>query len=131
MDDNISELIGKFSNILKEKNIDLNEITKNEQTSSESLANSDFSIDLETILKIKNIIQKINQNDCSPRNAVLQSLKPYLKTEKKEKLDKYIKIANLLTILEDQNIDIGFNSFLSNKKGYDFILIITLFLLIF
>lgn len=131
MDDNISELIGKFSNILKEKNIDLNEITKNEQTSSESLANSDFSIDLETILKIKNIIQKINQNDCSPRNAVLQSLKPYLEIEKKEKLDKYIKIANLLTILEDQNIDIGFNSFLSNKKGYDFILIITLFLLIF
>lgn len=131
MDDNISELIGKFSNILKEKNIDLNEVTKNCSKSPESTTNSDFSIDLETILKIKTIIQKINQNDCSPRNAVLQSLKPYLESEKKEKLDKYIKIANLLTILEDQNIDIGLNSFLGNKKGYDFILIITLFLLIF
>ena len=48
---------------------------------------------------------------------MIQSLKPYLESEKKEKLDKYIKIANLLTILEDQNIDIGINSFLSNKKG--------------
>lgn len=131
MDDNISELIGKFSNILKEKNIDLNGIYNNEEKSSETLENNDFSIDIETILKIKNIIQKINQNDCSPRNAVLQSIKPYLEAEKKEKLDKYIKIANLLTILEDQNIDIGLNSILSNKKGYDLILIITLFLLIF
>ena len=131
MDDNISELIGKFSNILKEKNIDLNGIYNNEEKSSETLESNDFSIDIETILKIKNIIQKINQNDCSPRNAVLQSIKPYLKAEKKEKLDKYIKIANLLTILEDQNIDIGLNSILSNKKGYDLILIITLFLLIF
>ena len=131
MDDNISELIGKFSNILKEKNIDLNGIYNNEEKSSETLENIDFSIDIETILKIKNIIQKINQNDCSPRNAVLQSIKPYLEAEKKEKLDKYIKIANLLTILEDQNIDIGLNSILSNKKGYDLILIITLFLLIF
>lgn len=131
MDDNISELIGKFSNILKEKNIDLNGIYNIEEKSSETLENNDFSIDIETILKIKNIIQKINQNDCSPRNAVLQSIKPYLEAEKKEKLDKYIKIANLLTILEDQNIDIGLNSILSNKKGYDLILIITLFLLIF
>lgn len=131
MDDNISELIGKFSNILKEKNIDLNGIYNNEEKSSETLESNDFSIDIETILKIKNIIQKINQNDCSPRNAVLQSIKPYLEAEKKEKLDKYIKIANLLTILEDQNIDIGLNSILSNKKGYDLILIITLFLLIF
>ena len=131
MDDNISELIGKFSNILKEKNIDLNGIYNNEEKSSETIENNDFSIDIETILKIKNIIQKINQNDCSPRNAVLQSIKPYLEAEKKEKLDKYIKIANLLTILEDQNIDIGLNSILSNKKGYDLILIITLFLLIF
>ena len=131
MDDNISELIGKFSNILKEKNIDLNGIYNNEEKSSETLESNDFSIDIETILKIKNIIQKINQNDCSPRNAVLQSIKPYLEAEKKEKLDKYIKIANLLTILEDQNIDIGLNSILSNKKGYDLILIKTLFLLIF
>ena len=83
MDDNISELIGKFSNILKEKNIDLNGIYNNEEKSSETLENNDFSIDIETILKIKNIIQKINQNDCSPRNAVLQSIKPYLEAEKK------------------------------------------------
>ena len=62
MDDNISELIGKFSNILKEKNIDLNGIYNNEEKSSETLENNDFSIDIETILKIKNIIQKINQN---------------------------------------------------------------------
>lgn len=130
MNDDISELIGKFTDILKEKDIDLNKIAGDDPSPAKTVENADFSIDIETILKIKNIIQKINQNSYSPRNAILNSLKPYLEAEKKEKLDKYIRIANLLTLLEDQDIDLGLNNIFSNKKGYDFILIITLFLLI-
>lgn len=140
MNEDFSEIFSKFQNILKEKDIDLNNFTSgsnfnnnnnqneacNTNTPSE---NSDFSLDIETILKIKDIISKINQNRDCPRNKLLHSLKPFLEETKQEKLEQYIKIANLLTILESQNI--GINFLKQKEKGYDYILIITLFLLIF
>lgn len=131
MNDDFSEVINKFSEILKEKNIDLNNIAGGNPPpadNSNNTNNNDFSLDIETILKIKNIISLINENQNSPRNNLLHSLEPYLENEKKEKLEQYIKIANLLSVMENLNLGI---QFLDNKKGYDFILIITLFLLIF
>lgn len=145
MNEDFSEIFSKFQNILKEKDIDLNNFTSNNSNSRENKcdnssfeenssndcnsSNSDFSLDIDTILKIKDIISKINQNRDCPRNKLLHSLKPYLEEDKQDKLEQYIKIANLLSILETQNINI---SFLNKKeKGYDYILIITLFLLIF
>lgn len=130
MNDDFSEVINRFSEILKEKNIDLNNIAGGNPPPASNSANNeqnDFSIDVETILKIKNIISLLNQNQNSPRNNLLHSLKPYLENEKQEKLEQYIRIANLLSVME--NLDLGIQ-FLENKKGYDFILIITLFLLI-
>ncbi len=137
MNEDFSEIFSKFQNILKEKDIDLNSFTsasgfnnQNEACNSSTPSeNSDFNLDIETILKIKDIISKINQNRDCPRNKLLHSLKPFLEETKQEKLEQYIKIANLLTILESQNIGINFLN--KNEKGYDYILIITLFLLIF
>ena len=126
MNEDFSEIINKFSDILKDKNIDLNNIAGGNPPPTE---NSDFSLDIDTILKIKDIIAKINKNQNCPRNKVLHSLEPYLEESKREKLEQYIKIANLLSVLE--NLDLGISFLDSNKKGYDFILIITLFLLIF
>ena len=40
-----------------------------------------------------------------------------------------MQIANLLSVMEE--LDIGIDFLKKNKEGYDFILIITLFLLIF
>lgn len=131
MNEDFSELLNNFTNILKEKDIDINKIAGDTHSPAESTDTSSFSLDLDTILKIKNIISKINQNTDSPRNKLLLSLKPFLDNDKSEKVDKYIKIATMLTILEDDNFDIGLNILKSNKKGYDLILIITLFLLIF
>ncbi len=124
MNEDFSDIINKFSDILKDKNIDINNISGGNNPPDN---NSDFSLDVETILKIKNIISMMNQNQNSARNKLLHSLKPFLKENKKEKLDKYIQIANLLSVME--NLDLGLD-FLQNKKDYDFILIITLFLLI-
>ena len=124
MSEDFSDIINKFSDILKDKNIDINNISGGNNPPDN---NSDFSLDVETILKIKNIISMMNQNQNSARNKLLHSLKPFLKENKKEKLDKYIQIANLLSVME--NLDLGLD-FLQNKKDYDFILIITLFLLI-
>lgn len=133
MNEDFSEVFSKFQNILKEKDIDLNNFTSNNTNSNNNNdfkedSSGDFSLDIETILKIKDIISKINQNRDCPRNKLLHSLKPFLEENKQDKLEQYIKIANLLSILESQNINIGF---LNKEKGYDYILIITLFLLIF
>lgn len=124
MNDDFSEIINKFSDILKEKNIDLNNLAGDNTSPAND---SEMSFDIETILKIKDIISKINQNNDCPRNKLLHALKPYLENDKKEKLEKYIQIANLLSIME--NLDLGINFLKENKKGYDFTLIITLILL--
>ena len=79
-------------------------------------------------MKIKEILYKLNENQKNPRNKLLRSLKPYLDPAKNEKLDQYIKIANIISVLD--NLDLGTNFFKTNEKGYDSILIITLFLLI-
>ena len=142
MNEDFSEIFSKFQNILKENDIDLNNFTSNSNSNNTSDSNSnsscnsdfpngnsDFSLDIDTILKIKDMISKINQNRDCPRNKLLRSLRPYLEETKQEKLEQYMKIANLLTVLESQNININF--FNENEKGYDFILIITLILLIF
>ena len=151
MNEDFSEVLNQFSKILKEKNIDLNSVAGgnpppaqdsnneliNNMSSSDQNANtytpsndsSDFSLDIETIMKIKDIIGKMNKSSHSPRNNLLKSLKPYLENDKQEKLESYIKIANLLSVMED--LDLGVTFLKDTKKGYDFILIITLFLLIF
>lgn len=89
----------------------------------------DMSLDIETILKLKNIMTKINQNQSCPRNNLLFALKPYLENSKQEKLEQYIRIANLLSVME--SLDLGIDFLDKNKQGYDFILIITLLLLLF
>lgn len=127
MNEDFSEVFNKFSDILKEKNIDLNNIAGG--ANPPPATNDDFSLDIDTILKIKDIMTKINKNQNSTRNKLLYSLKPYLEESKKNKLEQYIKIANLLSIIE--NLDLGIDFLRENKKGYDLILIITLFLLIF
>lgn len=127
MNEDFSEVFSKFSDILKEKNIDLNNIAGG--ANNPPATNDDFSIDIDTILKLKDIMSKINKSQNSTRNKLLYSLKPYLEESKKDKLEQYIKIANLLSVIE--NLDLGIDFLGENKKGYDFILIITLFLLIF
>lgn len=142
MDDDISNMVDKFKTILNDKNIDINNIISNSNNNSSNTETNNncsntantfndvnMDIDIDMILKIKDILSKINNNKNSKRNILLNSLKPYLAEEKLSKLDQYIKIANLLSVIEEMNIDIPFLKN-ENKKGYDSILIITLILLI-
>lgn len=126
MNEDFSEVLNKFSDILKDKNIDLNNIMNNNNNDSSTASdNSDFSFDIETIMKIKNILSAMNKTKDCPRNKLLYSLKPYLENTKKEKLEQYIKIANLLTALDSMN-----NFEFNKNSDYDFALIIILVLLI-
>ena len=63
--------------------------------------NNDFasSIDIGTILKMKSIIDTMNQKD-DPRANLLYSLKPYLRDSRKNKLDQYVNLLNMTKIAD-------------------------------
>lgn len=62
--------------------------------------NFDFSqIDMNTILKMKSVMDKLNSSN-DPRSNLLYSLKPYLREEKKGKLDQYANLLNVAKIAD-------------------------------
>lgn len=81
-----------------------NHSSNSSNTSSSNSASSqggfDFSnIDINTVMKMKSIIEKMNDKN-DPRSNLLYSLKPYLRDEKKEKLDQYANLMNVAKIAE-------------------------------
>lgn len=113
-ENDISSVISKFSDILKEKDINLNDfvnnnsenINNNDNNCSESKSeNNGFNIDINTILKFKSIADKLN-NSNNHRTSLLQALKPFLSEKKQDKLEEYIKIVNILSILDSLNKEI-------------------------
>ena len=89
---------------------------KNNSTSSNSFSSSDGSnynnnnsnennpfgnIDMGTILKIKQIIENMNNSKNNPRANLLLSLKPYLKPSRKEKVDQYIQLFNMGELIDN------------------------------
>ena len=66
-----------------------------------SIPNFDFSnIDMNTIMKMSSVLGKMNNNKNDPRSNLLNSLKPYLRDNKKEKLDSYVNLLNMSKIAE-------------------------------
>ena len=118
MNEDYSELIKNFSSILKEKNIDLNSVLgknlniqnncnndnenyNNNYNTSNNIDNPlGINIGIEEIIKIKTLIEKMNNEENSNRNQLLYSLKPFLPNSKKENLEQLIKLSSLLTALE-------------------------------
>ena len=84
-------------------NSNINDTTKSNtgNTNNNNSTNSfDFSnIDINTIMKMKSVMEKLNNSD-DPRSNLLNSLKPYLRNEKKEKLNQYANLINFAKIAE-------------------------------
>lgn len=82
--------------------------TENSDTSAGNTSSSNFSnsLDLETIMKIKSMMDAFNKKD-DPRSNLLYSLKPYLRESKQKKLDQYV---NLFKITQVTNL-------FKNEKG--------------
>ena len=83
--DTISKLVSALSS---------NSSSESSDTSSSSTPN----IDINTILKMKNIMDKMNQNQNDPRANLLLSLKPYLKKSRKDKVEQYIKLFQMTNV---------------------------------
>ncbi len=80
--------------------------TSSSQNNSNNNSNFDFSqIDMNTIVKMKSIMEKLNSSH-DPRSNLLYSLKPYLREERKEKVDQYanlLNVAKIADLLKDNN----------------------------
>ena len=97
------EMINNLSNILNS-----NTQTSSQNSSNQNINNStpnnnnNFDLDMNTIMKMKSIMENIN-NKNDPRANLLYSLKPYLRDSKKDKLDQYVNLLNVSKIAELMN----------------------------
>ena len=100
---NFSSLMNNNTNIKKDSTDDVknneNNISNNTTNNNNNNSFNFNNIDINTIMKMKSIMEKMNSaND--PRSNLLVSLKPYLRDNKKEKLDQYANLINFAKIAE-------------------------------
>ena len=98
------DMIQNFSNMLNQ-----NSNTNSNSTNPDNNGTNngfDFSnIDINTMMKMKSILEKMN-NSNDPRSNLLYSLKPYLREERKDKIDQYanlLNFANIADLLKNEN----------------------------
>lgn len=93
------EMIQNFSSMINKNNNNAAN-NHNNKNSNNNNNNFDFSnIDMNTIIKMKSIVENLN-NSNDPRSNLLYSLKPYLREERKEKIDQYANLLNVAKIAE-------------------------------
>ena len=116
--DDIKNMFNNFknsSNSPKSEKDDKNSSSPNSSSSSNNLNDLDNSnnpsdtgsstpeIDINTILKMKQIMDSMNSKKDDPRANLLMSLKPYLKDNRKKKVDQYVKLFGLGKAFETFN----------------------------
>lgn len=104
MMENFSSMMNNSSNSNNSSNTNQSENASNSQDSSQSnySGNTNFNfnnLDMNTFLKMKTIMEKMNVNN-DPRSNLLNSLKPYLRNSRKEKIDQYANLLNFAKIAE-------------------------------
>ena len=107
MVNNIMDMFNKNSN----GNINTANNNANNDNSSNNTTSS--NLDLDTILRMKSIIDKMNVKD-DPRSKLLESLKPYLKESRRNKIDQYVGLMNMSKVMESFNLFNGDNKNASN-----------------
>ena len=110
MSEDLSSLINNVKNMVDSGNVpdnikellnNINSNTSSDNPNRENVNNSsDF--DINTILKIKSIIDNLNNKD-DQRSKLLYSLKPYLRESRKNKLDQYVNLLNIAKIMDIMN----------------------------
>lgn len=100
------EMLNNLSSMLQSNNSGNNSgsssIHNNTSFSSASSSTDDsssFNLDINTIMKMKSIMETMNQKD-NPNANLLKSLKPYLRDSRKGKLDQYVNLLNITKIAD-------------------------------
>lgn len=101
------DLMNNLSSVLNSNSSD-NSNNSHTSTSNDLNNQNNFNIDINTMLKMKSIIENLN-NKNDPRANLLYSLKPYLRDTKKDKLDQYVNLLNMTKVADimkkENNID--------------------------
>ena len=107
--DIFSSMMNNSSNASNTSNVSSSSRSSNASGSStNSNTNNDFSnIDLNTIMKMQQIVKSINSEQSSSRVNLLRSLKPYLKPSRQDKVEQYIQLFNMEKVFEMMNHDGG------------------------
>ena len=96
-------MIQNFSSVIKKNSNNSKTTNKNAESTETANSNLNFNnIDINTIMKMKSVIEKMNSKNNAGIN-LLNSLKPYLRDGRKEKLDQYANLMNIAQIAEILN----------------------------
>lgn len=92
-----SSKINSIFNMMQASSATSNNTDNHSSTTSDVSSSNTLSDmpDIETIMKIKKVIDSMKANSNDPNVNLLTSLKPYLREEKQSKIDQYIKILNM------------------------------------
>ena len=97
--DNSANTENMQSNVETQHNSAQKNSSQNENSNSAN--NFDFSnIDMDTIMKFSSVFGKMKNSKNDPSANLLNSLKPYLRDEKKGKIDQYMNLLNVSKIAE-------------------------------
>ncbi len=115
MSEDMSNIINQLNNMIQNNEIpsDIRNMMNNFANSNNNSANNDIQdmssnsedntsteFDINTIMKMKKIMDSMKSSKDDPRANLLKSLKPYLKESRKEKVDQYISLFNMGKVFE-------------------------------
>lgn len=93
----------KHNSTNNQKMNDTDDSTSSRSKSNNSSTNNFSNIDMNTIIKIQQIMNSMNNTQNDSRTNLLLSLKPYLKESRKSKVDQYIQLMKMGKIFEIMN----------------------------
>ena len=98
----ISDIIKRLSSIIGNESSQ-DSTTQNSSKKESNTKGSEFTsnnIDMNTILKMQEIIKAMNSESQNSRSNLLRSLKPYLKPSRQDKVEQYIQLLNMEKIIK-------------------------------
>lgn len=98
-----------LQNILSNMNFN-SETNDNMNQDDNSSNNNNFNFDFDMMMKMKRVMDSVQSSKNSPEANLLLSLKPYLNSNRKQKLDQYMQFLNMAKIFEAFNSNGGVNN---------------------
>lgn len=103
------EMLKNIMNMFNNSN-NVNNSSDSSAFNTSNTSNNTSNIDINTLLKMKSIMDKINTNKNDPRSNLLLSLKPYLKESRKSKVEQYVQLFNMTKVIDAFNQNGGENA---------------------
>lgn len=99
------EMLQNIMKMFSQSNTSNSDSVHNSADNNTSADNSGFgaNIDMNTIFKLKGVMDKMQNTKDDPRANLLLSLKPYLKDSRKSKVEQYVQLFGLTKVLDTFN----------------------------